>query len=229
VIKIERIPWNKGLTKETDIRVALSEKTKQNISKANKGHVAWNKGCIGTWLGRKHSEESKQKIGNASRGRKASNEAKKKMSEAHKGNKSNLGKKLSEETKLKMSKARKNRIGDKAPCWKGGITSLNGQIWNSFEYRQWRSDIFTRDNFTCQKCGQIGKQLNAHHIKSFSSIIQFYEITTLEEALGCEELWNINNGIALCEECHKEIHRNKKLKKKGSDLNAYRFTRTHRN
>ncbi len=35
-----RIPWNKGLTKETDERVKLSEGTKEKL----RGKVAWNKG-----------------------------------------------------------------------------------------------------------------------------------------------------------------------------------------
>jgi len=26
----------------------------------------------------------------------------------------------------------------------------------------------------------------------------------LEQAVNCEELWNINNGITLCKECHKK-------------------------
>jgi len=78
-------------------------------------------------------------------------------------------------------------------------------------YRQWRSDIFTRDDFTCQECGQRGGHLEAHHIKQLSKILQFYEITTLEEALNCAELWNINNGITLCKECHKKLHKKVKI------------------
>ena len=108
----------------------------------------------------------------------------------------NKGIPRSKETLEKMS-------GENASNWKGGITPLTQSIRTRLKYRQWRSDIFTRDNFTCQNCRQIGGKLNAHHIKSLSSILQKYEIITLEEALDCEELWNINNGITLCEECHK--------------------------
>ena len=105
---------------------------------------------------------------------------------------------LSEETKRKMSEAHR---GEKAYQWKGGQT-LNLIIRRCFQYRQWRSDIFTRDDFTCQFCGLKGVYLEAHHIKSFSKIIEEYQIKTLEEALNCEELWNINNGRTLCKKCH---------------------------
>ena len=30
------------------------------------------------------------------------------------------------------------------------------------------------------------------------------QISNLEEALECEELWDINNGRVLCENCHKK-------------------------
>jgi len=125
-------------------------------------------------------------------------EAKKKMSKSHKGLLA------SEETKKKISEGNK---GNKHPNWKGGITPLTKSIRNCFKNRQWTSDIFTRDDFTCQECGQKGVYLEAHHKKSFSSILQFYEITTLEEALECEEIWNINNGITFCRGCHKRLHK----------------------
>ena len=90
-----------------------------------------------------------------------------------------------------------------------GTTSLCKQIRQNFKYRQWRSDIFQRDNYTCQLCGTSGGRknpLNAHHIVEFADIIEKNEIITLEEAMVCEELWNINNGITYCEDCHKEEH-----------------------
>ena len=84
------------------------------------------------------------------------------------------------------------------------------RIRNCFKYRQWRSDVFTRDDFTCQKCGDNKSgNLNAHHIKLFSTILDEYKIKTLEQALDCEELWNINNGQTLCKKCHRLINRYK--------------------
>jgi len=72
------------------------------------------------------------------------------------------------------------------------------------EYRQWKSDVFTRDNFTCQMCYTRGGYLHAHHIKSFAIIMKENNIKSVEEALKCVELWNINNGQTLCLDCHKE-------------------------
>lgn len=108
------------------------------------------------------------------------------------------------ETKQKISTAHKKLVElGVHPSLKGGITPLNNHIRQIFKYRQWRSDVFTRDNFTCQECGQRGGKIQADHIESFALIIQKYNIRTLNEAENCEELWNINNGRTLCIPCHK--------------------------
>lgn len=114
--------------------------------------------------------------------------------------KARIGKYVSEETKKKMSEAQEK---ENHWNWRGGITPLTQQIRHSFKYRQWRSDVFTRDDFTCQKCEVRGGYLEAdHYPKKFSEIFHENKIKTLEEALNCEELWNINNGRTLCKKCH---------------------------
>jgi len=187
-----------------------TEKTREKISNNHKGMKAteetknlMKKSHMGLFIGKKHplygirgkenpnwgshrSKETIEKLRIVASGKYPSNTTRKKMSNSH--------------------------AGDKHWNWKGGISFLVEKIRGCFEYRQWRSDVFTRDNFTCQDCGQIGGNLEAHHKKSFSSILQYYEITTMEEALTCEELWNINNGVTLCEKCHG-ITKRKKSKK----------------
>ena len=153
-----------------------------------------------TTLGRKYpnrkkpisfTEEHKRKIGEATRKRIGG------MTE----------KKDTEETKKKKSLAQIGKhCGEKCSFWKGGISPLRRTIRTSFKYRQWISDIFTKDDFICQECWVRGGKLSAHHIKSFSKIIEENKIKTFEEALNCEELWNINNGITLCKKCHSKTN-----------------------
>jgi len=126
---------------------------------------------------RPHTEEEKIKIGNAQRGIPKSKEHNKKNSEAQRG--------------------------VKGHNWKGGLKLLRDSIRNCFKYRQWRSDVFTRDSFTCQLCFKSNGYLEAHHIKAYSKIISENNIKNLDDALMCEELWNINNGQTLCKVCHK--------------------------
>ena len=101
-----------------------------------------------------------------------------------------------------------NIRGDKNPNWKGGTTKLIQLIKGLPEYSFWRMEIFRRDNWTCQKCKAKNKSgekyiFDAHHIYPISKIIADFSIKTIEEAISCKELWDINNGQCLCRNCHK--------------------------
>jgi 5-methylcytosine-specific restriction endonuclease McrA len=91
-------------------------------------------------------------------------------------------------------------------CWKGGVTPLRNKIHETSEYRNWRTAVFKRDDFTCQKCGKKGGYLNADHIKRFSVIISENQIKTVEQAKACRELWDVSNGRTLCVDCHRKTH-----------------------
>jgi len=99
-------------------------------------------------------------------------------------------------------------------AWRGGVAKLNDRIRKSSTYRQWRSDVFTMHDFTCQACGIRGGELNAHHIKAFWKILRENNITSLEDAIKCSELWNINNGQTLCVKCHKIDGRHRRQKER---------------
>jgi len=101
----------------------------------------------------------------------------------------------------------KCRRGENHHCWKGGISKLSQRIKSTPQYRQWRKSIFQRDNYTCQKCGitgfQKGNNLCPHHIKPFALVLKENNIQSLQDALNCKELWDLNNGITLCRKCHQ--------------------------
>ena len=77
------------------------------------------------------------------------------------------------------------------------------RIKNLSEYNEWRQMIFERDNYQCQYCRQVGGYLNVHHIKAISEIIRDRGINTLDKAINCSKLWDMDNGTTLCVECHK--------------------------
>lgn len=74
--------------------------------------------------------------------------------------------------------------------WQGGISKENDRH-DSNEYKQWRSQVYQRDNYKCTKCGSKHK-INAHHIYSWSNYPELR--------------YDIKNGVTLCEECHIKIH-----------------------
>ena len=101
------------------------------------------------------------------------------------------------------------------PNWKGGITFWKKRIWDSPKYKNWRQQVFQRDSFTCQKCGQKGKYLEAHHLKSFHDLLRKYNIKSREEANKCDALWDAGLGQTLCFKCHQPTKNgNPKHKKK---------------
>ena len=151
---------------------------------------------IGTneWKGKHHSEKTKKKI---SEYVKRNPQDKCKMCGIFKGkNKIHI----CQDNPMK-GKKRPEMIGNKLN-WKGGITKRHQLIRSTPEYKIWRSRVFERDNWTCQTCGKRGSYLEAHHIKKIFTIIKENNIYSSKDAKRCQELWDINNGVTLCKECH---------------------------
>lgn len=117
----------------------------------------------------------------------------------------------SQRIKVKIKKQSLSISGAKAHNWRGGVTPEIERIRSSAQYKHWRTQVFIRDKYTCQKCfAKSGNGytiiLNAHHIKSF--------------ALFPNERFSVDNGITLCEQCHIQIDtcRGKSLKNLGSNF-----------
>lgn len=105
-----KVPWNKGLTKETDNRVEKYAKTKQNkpLSKSHKLALSLShKGKPSSRKGIKLSDETKLKISKAKKGTIPWIKGKKHTKETiEKVRKAKLGKTYSEEKKKEMTEKR---------------------------------------------------------------------------------------------------------------------------
>ena len=198
-----------------------SEETKKKISASRmdrfKGSVPWNKGekmsfehrkklidshkgQISPMKGKRHTEETRQKISLKTKGRKLTPQALKNHHGFKKGyipwNKGKPAWNRGKKGQSAWNKGLKGfRAGKKHWNWKGGKTPINMTIRGSLEYKLWRTAVFERDNYTCIWCGVRngnGKRIELHadHIKPFA---YFPELR-----------FAIDNGRTLCRECHKK-------------------------
>lgn len=182
----------------------LSKETIEKISSSLRGRTSPMKGRKGL-SGKDNPMHGKKGILNHNFGKHIiSEEHKQKISNLHKG------KNIPEGIRKKISKSLIGRhCGAKNPNWNGGTTSFRTKLRLSEKYKQWRQDIFIRDNFTCQECGQKGGKLEAHHKKSIKLfILEIKEnlplLNLFDAAMIYVPLWDLNIGITLCKECHKE-------------------------
>ena len=105
--------------------------------------------------------------------------------------KSCKSKKLSE---LRKGKAIPGLQGDKNPNWRGDKLAKERIERRSYlEYKVWRENVYKRDKYTCQCCGDNkGGNLKAHHLDGYEWCIPLR--------------LDISNGITLCDTCHNDFH-----------------------
>ena len=106
------------------------------------------------------------------------------------------------EAKAKVSKSLLGKTGEEARNWRGGKTKIRFLIPSLSKYAIWRTGVFERDNWTCQTCHKRGCYLEAHHLNRISNLIDKYQLKTSQDCLDCLELWDVNNGVSLCKDCH---------------------------
>ena len=99
--------------------------------------------------------------------------------------------------------------GEAHYLWKGGISKLNTSIRQMTENRKWMDAIKARDG-QCTRCGSE-RDLESHHKIGLAALIERLGITSRDDARQhAAELWNLNNGITLCQRCHYDEHGRKR-------------------
>lgn len=73
---------------------------------------------------------------------------------------------------------------------RGGNTGLLKKMRGWKIFQEWRASVLERDNFTCKWCDKWCKKTEIHHIIPIKD-----DLT---------KIFDINNGITLCYECHRK-------------------------
>lgn len=175
---------------------------RRSLSESHKGLRPW-------MLGRKHTDETKEKI-RAKRAKQTfSQESIKKRADKIRGHPHWGVIRHTLATRLKMSITAKRLVKEgKNPLFIDGKwrERYNARLvaMQSFDYKTWRRAVFERDDYTCQHCGQRGNgTLEADHIKPW--------------ALFKELRYDVNNGRTLCKSCHRKTPTyGNRLRRKGT-------------
>lgn len=165
--------------------MAHSEETKAKLRAA---WVERRKSFVPPMKGKKMSAESRQKMRDAWAERKADGNTP--------VNSHRIGATHSTETRALISQRARERAvrGEACHSFKDGrVAERRGERFGA-PYKRWRYDVFIRDGFTCQRCGDSrGGNLRAHHVREFADYPSL-RLTT-------------HNGLTLCNECHDGLHR----------------------
>ena len=88
----------------------------------------------------------------------------------------------------------KNHSGENSHWYNPYLTDEERKQGRNIEgYKKWTDEIKKQANWTCEVCGKHGGNMNAHHLDGYN---------------WCKEKRvDINNGICLCEQCHREFHK----------------------
>lgn len=112
------------------------------------------------------------------------------------GNTKSCGCVRAEKCKMILKKTLENRRGKKHYNYNPNITEeervSNRYEINGNDRREWRKEVFQKDDYTCVHCKVKGGMLNAHHLNGYS----WYK----------EGRYDVSNGVTLCKSCHIDFH-----------------------
>lgn len=78
-------------------------------------------------------------------------------------------------------------------------------------YERWKQDVLKKCGEKCQlDKSHVDRHTEVHHIDSLYSIYIKNNLISNEEIIKCKKLWDIDNGIVLCKECHDTMESSKK-------------------
>lgn len=84
------------------------------------------------------------------------------------------------------------KSGENHPNYNPNLTDEEREQMRKIpKYQKWKRDVYRRDNYVCQCCGEEGN-LNVHHLNNYS--------------WDKQHRTNKINGITLCRNCHDEFH-----------------------
>jgi 5-methylcytosine-specific restriction endonuclease McrA len=69
--------------------------------------------------------------------------------------------------------------------------------------------VLGRDGRACQDCGAhstFENPLHVHHLLPFAEILAEHRPISVEQAESYSALWDVDNGVTLCSECHRTAH-----------------------
>jgi len=138
-----------------------------------------------------HVLKIRSEIGKRNKGKTRTEEFKKKRSEQYSGEGNPFyGKTHSFELRKYLSALFQ---GIDLEEWDGFSKSDRDHEWGSKRARNWRKQVYERDDYTCAVCGHRGGDLNAHHIKRWNEYPELSHV--------------VENGITLCLECHVKTYK----------------------
>jgi len=176
---------------EFNIPRITHEEIIKRFTKANIGKRGWNKNLT------KETDTRIKRISDALIGHTLSEDTKDKI------RKKAIGRKQSPETiQKRIDTIQRTGVLDREnnPAWRGGIWKRIKDFRSTHrkEEGKWRISVYQNDNYTCRICGEIGGNLNAHHILPYAKFP--------------DDRFNVDNGMTLCVECHKKLHKHEEIR-----------------